>query len=229
MRSGGELVYLGCYTGSGGGRGEGVVLARRDPATGALPRSGHRGGHRVPLLPGPASRAAGALRGQRARRRAGQRLAVRPGRGADPAGAYATPAARALPPGGRPRTGGTCCGQLRRRQRRGASPRRRRASPASAATWCGTAGTARIPQRQERAARHMVSPDAGRAAAARRRSRHRLGLPATCRPRHPAGCAPRGPAAHCRPAPGPGTWPGTRTGGAASSPASWTARSPRTS
>lgn len=36
MRSGGELVYLGCYTGSGGGRGEGVMLARRDPATGAL-------------------------------------------------------------------------------------------------------------------------------------------------------------------------------------------------
>ena len=31
-----ELVFLGCYTPQGGGRGEGVVLARRDPVGGGL-------------------------------------------------------------------------------------------------------------------------------------------------------------------------------------------------
>jgi len=32
----GELFHIGCYTAAGGGAGEGVTLARRDPATGAL-------------------------------------------------------------------------------------------------------------------------------------------------------------------------------------------------
>lgn len=36
MTGRGELVYLGCYTAVSGGRGEGIVAARRDPATGAL-------------------------------------------------------------------------------------------------------------------------------------------------------------------------------------------------
>ncbi|WP_305789172.1 lactonase family protein [Symbioplanes lichenis] len=35
-----EFVFFGCYTGETGGRGEGIVLARRDPATGALSRLG---------------------------------------------------------------------------------------------------------------------------------------------------------------------------------------------
>ncbi len=37
---GAELVFVGCYTGEGGGKGEGVVLLRRDPRTGALTREG---------------------------------------------------------------------------------------------------------------------------------------------------------------------------------------------
>ncbi|WP_329103778.1 lactonase family protein [Micromonospora sp. NBC_01699] len=36
MADGGEIVYLGCYTGEAGGRGSGIVAARRDPVTGAL-------------------------------------------------------------------------------------------------------------------------------------------------------------------------------------------------
>lgn len=35
-----ELVFVGCYTGEGGGTGEGVVVLRRDPHTGALTRTG---------------------------------------------------------------------------------------------------------------------------------------------------------------------------------------------
>jgi 6-phosphogluconolactonase (cycloisomerase 2 family) len=36
MADGGEIVYLGCYTGEAGGRGSGIVAARRDPVSGAL-------------------------------------------------------------------------------------------------------------------------------------------------------------------------------------------------
>lgn len=36
MAGQGELIYLGCYTAVSGGRGEGIVAARRDPASGAL-------------------------------------------------------------------------------------------------------------------------------------------------------------------------------------------------
>ncbi|GAB3152283.1 lactonase family protein [Micromonospora sonneratiae] len=36
MAGDGGLVYLGCYTGESGGQGQGVVAARRDPASGAL-------------------------------------------------------------------------------------------------------------------------------------------------------------------------------------------------
>jgi len=35
-----EFVFLGCYTGESGGEGEGIVLLRRDPATGSLTRLG---------------------------------------------------------------------------------------------------------------------------------------------------------------------------------------------
>lgn len=40
MRTGEELVFVGCYTEDSGGAGEGVVTFRRDPATGALERVG---------------------------------------------------------------------------------------------------------------------------------------------------------------------------------------------
>jgi len=36
MTGRGELVHLGCYTAASGGRGEGIVAARRDPDSGAL-------------------------------------------------------------------------------------------------------------------------------------------------------------------------------------------------
>ncbi|ASW56396.1 lactonase family protein [Plantactinospora sp. KBS50] len=36
MTSGGGIAYIGCYTAEGGGRGEGVAAARRDPETGLL-------------------------------------------------------------------------------------------------------------------------------------------------------------------------------------------------
>lgn len=35
-----ELVFIGCYTGESGGKGEGVTAVRRDPRTGALTRLG---------------------------------------------------------------------------------------------------------------------------------------------------------------------------------------------
>ncbi|MEV7231837.1 MULTISPECIES: lactonase family protein [Polymorphospora] len=36
MADSGELVHIGCYTPQGGGRGKGIVAARRDPRTGRL-------------------------------------------------------------------------------------------------------------------------------------------------------------------------------------------------
>jgi 6-phosphogluconolactonase (cycloisomerase 2 family) len=36
----GEFVFVGCYTGETGGRGEGIALLRRDPGTGELTRIG---------------------------------------------------------------------------------------------------------------------------------------------------------------------------------------------
>src|SRR3712207_582263 len=36
----GELVYVGCYTGESGGKGEGITLLLRDPDSGALTRHG---------------------------------------------------------------------------------------------------------------------------------------------------------------------------------------------
>ena len=40
MSSHGEFVFVGCYTAESGGAGEGIVLLRRDPATGDLTRVG---------------------------------------------------------------------------------------------------------------------------------------------------------------------------------------------
>ena len=224
----GEVVHIGGYTAQSGGRGSGIVAARRDPRTGALTPLGT-----VAVTPSPSFLARHPTQpvlyavneltdGEISAWQVGG------GRRAGPARQSVDRRCRALPPGGAARRAVTCWRPTTAAAASRSSRSTRRACPASAPTWWCTRGTA-----PTRSARTTPTPTWSRPGRARGRSSAWISAPTrstgTTWTRRPDDWCRVRPGCVRSPAPAPGTWPGTPTDGAATSSVSWTPRSPPTS
>ena len=224
----GEIVHIGGYTAQSGGRGSGIVAARRDPRTGALTPLGT-----VAVTPSPSFLARHPTQpvlyavneltdGEVSAWRVGsdggwtRSAAGRP--------AVRSPVTWRCCPTGvtwwRPTTAAAASRSSR------STPQ---GVPGERTDLVVHEGHGPDPERQDGAHAHMVSPGCRPGAAPRCGPRHRLGLPLRPGRRDRTTGAPCAPDAYGSPAPGPGTWPDTRTDGAATSSVSWTPRSPPTS
>ncbi|GAB3944300.1 hypothetical protein GCM10027614_34320 [Micromonospora vulcania] len=223
----GEIVHIGGYTAQSGGRGSGIVAARRDPATGALTLLGT-----VAVTPSPSfltrhpthpvlyavnELTDGEISAWR----------VGPDGTLDPLGSRSTGGAEpchlaVLPDGGHLAAANYGSGSI------AVFPLDPQGVPGERTDLVVHEGHGPDPDRQDRAHAHMVSPGAGRgpllAVDLGTDSVYRYDLDGASGRLVPAG---HGSARH--PAPDPGTWHATRTAGAVTSSVSWTRRSPRTS